>query len=110
MTDEQRSHRLPTNARETLLRVSALAEYLDVTQAWVYAHAEELGAIRLGSGPKAPLRFNLGVVLDRLSPCAVDRKSVAPEVRETRPSRKRRGRAMGTNVVLLPIRGAKGAG
>ena len=36
-----------------------LAEELDVSIDYVYAHATELGAMRLGSGPKARIRFEL---------------------------------------------------
>jgi hypothetical protein len=36
-----------------------LARHLRVNPAWVYEHAEELGAIRTGSGPKARMRFEL---------------------------------------------------
>jgi len=36
-----------------------LAEELGVSIDYVYAHATELGAVRLGSGPKARLRFDL---------------------------------------------------
>ena len=42
-----------------LVRVAHLAAVLDVDVSYVYAHAAELGALRLGSGPKAPLRFDL---------------------------------------------------
>ena len=36
-----------------------LAEDLGVSLDYVYAHATELGAMRLGSGPKARIRFDL---------------------------------------------------
>ncbi len=36
-----------------------LAQELGVSTDYVYAHATELGAMRLGSGPKARLRFDL---------------------------------------------------
>ena len=36
-----------------------LAEELGVSIDYVYAHARELGAMRLGSGPKARIRFDL---------------------------------------------------
>jgi hypothetical protein len=38
---------------------TALAAELGVSRAFVYDHADELGAIRLGSGPKGRLRFDL---------------------------------------------------
>jgi hypothetical protein len=36
-----------------------LACHLRLNPAWVYEHAEELGAIRTGDGPKARMRFDL---------------------------------------------------
>lgn len=35
-----------------------LARRLGVDRSWVYAHAIELGAVKLGDGPKARLRFD----------------------------------------------------
>jgi hypothetical protein len=42
-----------------LADVTEVAQRLRVHESWVYAHAEELGAIRLGTGEKARLRFDL---------------------------------------------------
>ncbi len=36
-----------------------LAQHLKLNPAWVYEHAQELGAIRTGTGPKARIRFDL---------------------------------------------------
>ena len=55
-----------------------LAEELGVSIDYVYAHATQLGAIRLGSGPKARIRFDL------------DRARQALEAQATRPKGKRR--------------------
>lgn len=33
-----------------------------MSRTWVYEHADELGAIRLGRGPKARLRFDVETV------------------------------------------------
>jgi hypothetical protein len=41
-----------------LLSASALAEALGLSRSWVYEHADELGAMRIGSGSKARLRFD----------------------------------------------------
>jgi hypothetical protein len=54
-----------------------LAEDLGVSLDYVYAHATELGALRLGSGPKARIRFDL------------DRTRRALEARAQRPTRRR---------------------
>ena len=50
------------DARSTtfgLVDARELAEELGVSIDYVYAHAAELGAMRLGSGPKARIRFDL---------------------------------------------------
>jgi hypothetical protein len=44
-----------------LLDAAELARHLGVTRTWVYEHASKLGAIRLGDGAKARLRFDLDV-------------------------------------------------
>ncbi len=42
-----------------LLEPKQLASALNVSLDYVYAHAADLGAMRLGDGPKARLRFDL---------------------------------------------------
>jgi hypothetical protein len=49
-----------------LVDAAALAEHLKVDRDWVYAHAEDLGAIRLGS-PQGRLRFDREIVRERLA-------------------------------------------
>jgi hypothetical protein len=49
-----------------LMTASEVAAALNVTRGWVYAHADELGAIRLGDGPRPGLRFDPAVVTQRL--------------------------------------------
>lgn len=44
--------------RRPLIDASALAIELGVSRDFIYEHATELGAIRLGNGPKARLRFD----------------------------------------------------
>jgi hypothetical protein len=48
----------PAHAREPLIDANALAIDLGVSRDFVYEHAAELGALRLGTGPKARLRFD----------------------------------------------------
>ena len=55
-----------------------LAEGLGVSLDYVYAHATELGAMRLGSGPKARIRFD------------IDSTRRVLEARAQRPRRQRR--------------------
>jgi hypothetical protein len=66
-----------------LADVAEVARRLGVHENWVYAHAEELGAIRLGSGEKARLRFDL----ERLS-CTIGVGK--PERNERGPGRPHR--------------------
>jgi hypothetical protein len=49
-------------AQETLLTVQEIADLLRVKPSWVYDHADDLGAFRLGKY----LRFSLPRVLERL--------------------------------------------
>lgn len=88
-----------------LVTVAELAETLGTTPGYVYAHADELGAIRLGSGPRARLRFDVADVLERLSTCSASRKSATPETAPRQASRRRARPTMGTSGELLPIRG-----
>ena len=39
------------------LDAAELAQQLGVTRTWVYQHADELGARRIGTGPRPRLRF-----------------------------------------------------
>jgi hypothetical protein len=55
----------PPAPRERLVDAAQLAGLLGVERDWVYAHADQLGGVRLG-GPKGRLRFDLNMVADRL--------------------------------------------
>jgi hypothetical protein len=93
---------------ESFLTAEQLAERHNVGRPFVYEHAEELGAYRLGSGPRARLRFDLDEVRCRTS-CWVSRESRAADPAPkaaTRPSRRRR-MAEGSNCCPF---GAAGRG
>ena len=45
------------HALPALLTVAETAEVLRVGRSWVYEHATELGAVKLGAGQTAPLRI-----------------------------------------------------
>jgi hypothetical protein len=81
-----------------LVDAAALAQMLGVTRGWVYEHATELGAIRLGAGARPRLRFDPLRVEEALE------GAFAPG-----PSRRRRHRVRRTPrtnaVELLPIAG-----
>lgn len=77
---------------EPLLTARQVASRFNVDRGWVYAHADELGVVRLGDGPKPRLRFDPAIVAQRV---AVAPGRVVP------------GRPSGTvraDVSLLPIK------
>jgi hypothetical protein len=90
---------------DRLVDAQAVADYLDVERGWVYAHADSLGVRRLGTGPRARLRFSLAEVDERLSACLAGRESTVADPAPAAASPPRRRRRMGTSVELLPIRG-----
>lgn len=55
------------SATPALVDATAVASYLGVQREWVYEHADELGALRLGSGPRARLRFDPAEVDSKLT-------------------------------------------
>jgi hypothetical protein len=55
----------PPAPRERLVDAAQLAGLPGVERDWVYAHADQLGGVRLG-GPKGRLRFDLNMVADHL--------------------------------------------
>ncbi len=99
---------LALTSDETLVDAAAVAKHLSVERGWVYEHAGELGAIRLGSGPRARLRFSLQDVDAALTACSSGGRSNPADAAPAQRSRPSRSRATGTKVVLLPIRGREG--
>jgi hypothetical protein len=71
-----------------------VARRFGVSREYVYAHADELGAVRLGDGDKPRLRFDPATVFERLA--ARPAPSAAPP--RATPRRRRAG------ADLLPIR------
>ncbi|HST41385.1 MAG TPA: hypothetical protein VLK58_17850 [Conexibacter sp.] len=49
-----------------LMTVEQVAEMLQVRSEWVYEHADELGALRLGGGRRGRLRFDAEQLRERL--------------------------------------------
>lgn len=80
-----------------LLTAAQVAEEFGVSLDWLYANASRLGAIRMGTGPRARLRFDRRTIEDRLATLAAQR----------RPRSGVRGRGHRRNVAddpgLLPI-------
>ena len=69
-----------------LVDAAELARRLGVTRAWVYEHATELGAIRLGSGPSPRMRFDPEEAIAAMKPA--EPQLQAPTSKRT-PSRPR---------------------
>lgn len=88
------------NGSGGLVDAAEIARRFGVSKHYVYEHADQLGAVKLGSGPKARLRFDPEYVAKALA---------APEPALGPPRRKRRRRRRGAEVELLPI-GPKGRG
>jgi hypothetical protein len=81
-----------------LLTAAQVAEEFGVSTDWLYANATQLGAIRMGSGPRARLRFDRATIDDRFARLAV----------QHRPRVRRNGQSHSRNAAddrgLLPIR------
>ena len=54
---------------QPLVDAAALARHLGVARSFVYDHADRLGAIRLGDGPRPRLRFDVDEARRRLAAC-----------------------------------------
>jgi hypothetical protein len=72
----------PTPAAPEWLDAREVAERLGVRREWVYEHADDLGASRIGSGRRPRLRFPPQVLEAR-----VDKRTPAEEAR--RPAQRR---------------------
>lgn len=82
-----------------------LARVLGVSRGFVYEHADELGARRLGSGSRPRLRFDVDEAARRLTACQGGRESAASDAASEAVSPRRRRRRSGTSVDLLPVNG-----
>jgi len=80
-----------------LVDAATLARRFGLGRDWVYAHASELGAVRLGSGARPRLRFDVEQVARALAAPAV----TSTDTPERRPARRRAPTSGG----LLPIHG-----
>jgi hypothetical protein len=91
----------------SLVDAATLANAFGVSRDYVYAHAAELGGRRVGTGPRARLRFNLDQVLTAWTSRSMSRESQPPQtpVDTGTSTRRKRGR-LGTSRELLPIRGS----
>jgi len=75
-----------------LVDAGELARRLGIERSWVYSHAIELGAVKLGSGPKPRLRFDPQIAAGVL-------RRVGEKTAADRPATDG-----GSRIRLLPIR------
>jgi hypothetical protein len=90
---------------ETLVDAATVATYLGVKPDWVYRNAGRLGGKRLGAGPRARLRFDLELAVERLNSCTESRGSELRETTAFKPqTRQRAPSRLGSTAEFLPIR------
>lgn len=82
-----------TSGPPTWIDAQEVARRLGVTREWVYEHAGELGAAKIGNGPRPRLRFPPRLVEDRAADA------------HNRTSESSTGRNLATRG-LIPIRGS----
>ena len=83
-----------------LVDAAELARRLGIERSWVYAHAIQLGAIKLGNGRRPRLRFDPQVAIERI------RAAERQEANQGRPQRPPPPRPVdGERPRLLPIKG-----
>jgi predicted DNA-binding transcriptional regulator AlpA len=93
---------LPAQRADALIDAAELARRLGRSRAWVYEHADELGAIRLGDGPRPRVAFDPAEVQRLLRARGTSPASAGPQAPE--PARRRWPSRSGA-VQLLPVRG-----
>jgi hypothetical protein len=84
-----------------LVDAAAVARLLGVSRATVYAKADELGAIRVGNGKRARLRFDPARIVATAATASNGASKAARRGRRSRRSTQR------PNSDLLPIRGRR---
>jgi hypothetical protein len=86
-----------------LVDAAELARRFGIERSWVYSHAIELGAVKLGSGPKPRLRFDPQIAA-RVLRKAGEQTAADPPARSGKQA-DRPSACGGSEVRLLPIRG-----
>ena len=57
----------PVRPQSRMVTAAEVARWCGVERSWVYAHAEELGARKIGTGERPRLRFDLAEVSERIA-------------------------------------------
>jgi hypothetical protein len=76
-------------AAPPMLTVEEVSTTFKVSRAWVYENARRLGGVKLGPGPRAPLRFDPNGVAAALNPLADAEQSSASTETTNRSDRRR---------------------
>lgn len=82
-------------AAARVLNVREVAQLLGRSGAWVYGHASELGAIRMGTGPRARIGFDLV----RIEQWKRENEIGPPAARKPPRRRVRRNTSSGANLI-----------
>jgi hypothetical protein len=88
--------------RRELIDAAELAQKFGIERSWVYSHAIELGAVKLGDGPKPRLRFDPEIAARVLREVGGEPAADPPARSGERAGRPRRPEG---RVRLLPIKG-----
>jgi len=94
--------------KRELVDAAELARRFGIERSWVYTHAIELGAVKLGDGPKPRLRFDPEIAARVLRRVGEESAADPPARSGERAGQPQRGR--GSEVSLLPIRGRDDSG
>jgi hypothetical protein len=87
--------------RRELVDALELARRFGIERSWVYSHAIDLGAVKLGEGPKPRLRFDPEIAARVLRKVGEGSAADPPARSGERAGQPQRGRRSG--VRLLPI-------
>lgn len=91
-----------------LIDVRECARRFGLTESYVRDHAEDLGVIRLGDGPRPRLHFDPDVVSERLTACSASSRS-QPRIPARKAKRRGNDGLTGRKPPrLIPIRPAAG--
>jgi hypothetical protein len=91
---------LAESSGNPLITVDEAARALRVERGYLYRRVEDLGGIRLGAGPKAPIRFPAAILAERILAAGAP-PSEPPQAPR---ARKRRRGTSETHADLLPVR------
>jgi hypothetical protein len=89
---------------ESLVDAVEIARLFGRTRSWVYEHAGELGAVRLGSGPRPRLGFSPARVAAHFEQASEPRALTMPQPTKPRRARRRRTDRTASGAKLLRVK------